>query len=167
MSAKTHNRLTLTLPSDTEIVMTRVFDAPRRLVFEAHSKCEHVQHWWGRRVDSMTSCKMDFRPGGAWRYVLRDDTGQEYAFSGEFHEIVAPERFVWTFTYEGAPGEPCVEEYRFVERDGRTTLTSRGVFASKADRDAMIQTGMETGAAEMWDRLAEYLPTLRAAAQGS
>ena len=167
MTPPTQHRLVLTLPSDTEIAMTRVFDAPRRLVFEAHSKCEHVQHWWGWRVSAMTSCKMDFRPGGAWRYVSRMDTGQEYVFSGEFREIVAPERFVWTFLYEGAPGEPCVEAFTFAEKDGRTTLTSRTTFATKADRDALLETGMETGAAETWDRLAEYLPTLQAAGRGS
>lgn len=157
----TKSRLQLTLPSDTEIVMTRVFDAPRRLVFEAHSKPEHLRHWWGPREFTMALCEMDFRPGGKWRYVLRSARG-DFAFRGEFREIVAPERIVWTFEFEGAPGDVAVETLTLTERDGRTTLTTRSVASSRAARDAVLQSGMEKGAAETWDRLAEYVSTLQA-----
>jgi uncharacterized protein YndB with AHSA1/START domain len=105
----------------------------------------------------MVSCEMDFRPGGRWRYVLRKPNGHEYAFRGEFREIVPPERIVWTFEFEGAPGDVAVETLTLVERDGITTLTTRSVAASREARDAVLQSGMEAGAAETWDRLEEYV----------
>lgn len=152
--------MTLTLKSDLEIELTRVFDAPRRLVFEAHSRPEHVRRWWGPRGTTMTSCEMDFRPGGAWRYVLRKANGKEYAFRGEYREIVPPERLVWTFGFEGMPGEPGVEAFTLAERDGKTTLTAVSKFDSVEQRDAVIASGMEKGAAETYDRLEEHLRTM-------
>jgi uncharacterized protein YndB with AHSA1/START domain len=152
--------MTLTLKSDLEIELTRVFNAPRRLVFEAHSKAEHVRHWWGGRDTTMTVCDMDFRPGGAWRYVIRKPTGQEYGFGGEFREIVPPERFIWTFGFDGMPGEPGIEIYTFDEREGRTILTTVSKFDSIEQRDQVIASGMEKGAAELFDRLEEYLRTM-------
>jgi len=162
MAAPSSSALTLTLPSDREIMMTRVFDAPRRLVFEAHSTCEHVKHWWGPRGFTLVSCTMDFRPGGAWRYVQRKANGTEYAFRGEFREIVPPERIVWTFEFEGMPGDVAVETMTFVEQDGKTILTTRSLASSREARDAVLQSGMEQGAAETWDRLAEYVATMKA-----
>jgi uncharacterized protein YndB with AHSA1/START domain len=149
--------LTITLPSDREIVMTRVFDAPRRLVFEAHSKPEHVRRWWGPRRFTVAVRDMDFRPGGAWRFVHQGPDGTEYGFRGVYREIVPPERIVQTFEFEGMPGHVSVETLTLVERDGKTTLTTRSVFETREDRDGMLQSGMEAGAAETWDRLAEYL----------
>lgn len=140
--------------------MTRVFDAPRRLVFEAHTKCEHLKHWWGPRRYTLESCEMDFRPGGAWRFVLRRPDGNQYGFRGEFREIKPPERIVWTFEFEGAPGNISTETLTLEERDGKTMLTARSLYDSKAARDAVLKSGMEDGAAETYDRLAEYLPKL-------
>jgi len=160
MTQQTASNFTLTMPSDKEIVMTREFNAPRRLVFEAHSKPEHIKRWWGLRNHTMPVCEMDFRPGGAWRYVLRDANGQEYGFSGEFREIVPPERIGWTFEFEGMPGHVSVETLTLEERDGKTILTALAVYASKEDRDGMAASGMEAGARETWDRLAEYLETM-------
>jgi uncharacterized protein YndB with AHSA1/START domain len=140
--------------------MTRVFDAPRELVFEAHSTCEHMERWWGPRRYTVTDCKMDFRPGGAWRMVHRGDDGQEFGFRGEFREIVPPERIVWTFEFEGMPGHVSVDTLTLEEQDGKTKLTATSVFDSVEDRDGMLQSGMEEGAAETWDRLAEYLEVL-------
>lgn len=151
--------MTLTLKSDLEIELSRVFDAPRALVFEAHSKPEHVRQWWGRKGSTLTVCDMDFRPGGKWRYVMRKANGKEYAFSGEYLEIVPPERLVWTFGVEGMTGAGT-EVYTFTERDGRTTLTTTSRFDSIEARDAVIQSGMETGAAELFDRLEEHLRTM-------
>ena len=91
----------LTLKSDLEIELSRVFNAPKRLVFEAHARPEHVRQWWGRGGTTMTSCEMDFRPGGKWRYVIQKASGHAYAFRGEYREIVAPDRFVQTFEFEG------------------------------------------------------------------
>jgi uncharacterized protein YndB with AHSA1/START domain len=156
MTARTKEPTTISLPSDKEIMMTRVFDAPRQLVFEAHSSCEHMKHWWGPARYSFASCKLDFRPGGAWRIVQRGPDG-EFAFRGVFKEIVAPEKIVWTFEYEGAPGDVSTETMTLVERDGRTTLTARSVFPTAAARDAMLQSGMESGARETWERLADYV----------
>src|ERR1043165_10303824 len=109
MAAPMRNALTLSLPSDREILLTRVFDAPRDLVFEAHSKPEHVRRWWGPARYEMVVCEMDFRPGGTWRFVQRGPEGDEHGFHGEYREIVRPERLAYTFEYEGAPGHVSLE----------------------------------------------------------
>ena len=153
--------LTVTTPSDREIVMTRVFDAPRDLVFEAHTSCEHLSRWWGPRRYEVIGCEVDFRPGGPWRIVHRGPEGEEYAFRGEYREIVRPERIVWTFEFEGMPGKISVETQTLEEHDGKTTFTSTTVFDSVEERDGMLESGMESGAAETMDRLDEYLEVLR------
>ena len=94
MAATNSDTLTLTLPSDREIVMTRLFDAPRELVFKAYTDPAMVPHWWGQRGATTTVDKMDVRPGGAWRFVQRGPDGSEFAFNGEYREIVPPERLV-------------------------------------------------------------------------
>jgi uncharacterized protein YndB with AHSA1/START domain len=160
MAANTGNVMTLTLPSDREIELTRVFDAPRELVFEACTKPEHVARWWGPRDSTLVVCEMDFRPGGGWRFVSRGPDGSEFGFRGEYREITPPERVVQTFEFDGAPGHISVETMTLDERAGQTTLTARSVFSSVEDRDAMLGSGMEKGAAETYDRLAELLPTL-------
>lgn len=152
--------MTLTLKSDLEIELARVFNAPRHLVFEAHSRPEHIQRWWGPRDQKMISCAMDFRPGGRWRFVLRKPNGREYVFFGEYQEIAPPERLVWTFGFEGMPGEPGVEVFTFEEHDGKTTLTAVSRFDSVEQRDGVIASGMERGAAETYDRLEELLRTI-------
>ena len=109
---------------------------------------------------------MDFRPGGAWRIVHRGSDGEEYGFRGEYREIVPPERIVWTFEFEGMPGHIIVETMTFEEHDGKTTYTSSSVLDSIEDRDGMLESGMESGAAESMDRLDEYLEVLRESANG-
>src|SRR5213592_3453630 len=111
MSQTGSGRLTVTTPSDREIVLTRVFDAPRALVFEAHSRCEHVRRWWGR--GNPLDCEMDFRPGGTYRFVEHAPGEGDFAFRGEYREIVAPERIVQTFEFEGLPGHVSVETLAF------------------------------------------------------
>jgi uncharacterized protein YndB with AHSA1/START domain len=160
------NKLEVTTPSEKEIVMTRVFDAPRDLVFEAHSSCEHMSNWWGPRKYEFASCEWDFRPGGAWRIVHRGPDGEEYGFRGEFREIVPPERIVWTFEFEGMPGHVSVETLTLEDHDGKTTLTATSVYDTVEDRDGMLESGMESGAAESMDRLDEYLEVLRGQARG-
>ena len=167
MGASASRQLTVTTPSDREIVMTRVFDAPRDLVFEAHTSCEHMSHWWGPRRYEVGSCEIDFRPGGKWRMVHRSlDGGEEHGFHGEFREIVRPERIVWTFEYEGMPGHVSVDTLTLEEHDGKTTLTATSRFDSVEDRDGMLQSGMEEGAAETYDRLDEYLDELQRREKG-
>ena len=155
------NKLTVTTPSDKEIVSTRGYDAPRDLVFEAHSSCEHMAHWWGPRKYEFVSCELDFRPGGAWRIVHRGPEGDIPGFRGEFREIVRPERIVWTFEWEGMPGHVSVDTLTLEEHDGKTTLTATSVFDSVEDRNGMLESGMESGAAETYDRLDEYLEVLK------
>ena len=165
MGASAGNRLTVTTPSDREIVLTRMFDAPRDLVFEAHTSCEHMSNWWGPRKYEVASCDIDFRPGGTWRIVHRGlDGDEEHGFRGEFREIQSPERIVWTFEYEGFPGQISVETLTLEEVDGKTKLTATAVHDSVEARDAMIESGMEAGAAETYERLDEYLETLKSRA---
>jgi uncharacterized protein YndB with AHSA1/START domain len=151
----------LTLPSDREIVMTRVFDAPRELVWKAYTDPAAIPRWWGPRRHTTRVDKMDVRPGGAWRYVSRDADGNEYAFRGGYREVVPPDRLVATFEFEPMPGHVSVETLTLVEHDGKTTLTNTSVFDSVEDRDGMLQSGMEEGVRETYDRLAEYLETLK------
>lgn len=150
-------KLNVTLPSDREIAMSYVFDAPRDLVFEAMSKCEHVKHWWGPRGYVVTSCEMDFRVGGKWRFVHRGLDGKDYAFRGEYRTIEPPTTIAQTFEWEGLPGHISLDTLTLEERDGRTIATTVSLYDSKEDRDGMLQSGMEEGATETYDRLAEYI----------
>ena len=152
---------TFTKPSDREITMSRVFDAPRALVFQAHTDPVHIPQWWGQRNSTTIVHTLDLRPGDAWRFIQRDPEGNEYAFRGEFREIVPPERLVYTFEFEGMPGHILVETVTFEEHDGKTTISSTSVFQSVEDRDGMLESGMESGAIESWDRLAELIETLK------
>ena len=148
----------LTMPSDREIVMTRVFDAPRKLVFQVYTDPQQIPHWWGKRSHTTRVDKMDVRPGGLWRYIESDETGNEYCFNGEYREIVPPEKIVHTFEFEGMPGHIGLVTSVFEELpDGKTRLTETSVFPSIEDRDGIIASGMEEGANETWDRLAEVL----------
>ena len=157
----TSNALKVTTPSDREIVLTREFNAPRDLVFEALSSCKHVSAWWGQAGSTMPTCELDFRPGGKWRFVERGTSGEEWAFHGEYREIARPERIVWTFEYEGMPGHVSVETMNLEDLGGRTRLVSTSVFDSQEDRDGMLQSGMEQGAGESYDRLEAHLQTMR------
>jgi uncharacterized protein YndB with AHSA1/START domain len=164
MTTENTSDLTVTLPSDLEISMTRTFDAPRALVFKAFTDRELIPQWWGLR-DSVTIVdKLDLRPGGEWRFVQRSPDGTEYGFHGEFREITPPDRITWTFEFEGMPGHVLVETLTFTEATGRTTITTNSVFDTVQDRDGMLKSGMEQGAAESYDRLAELLATMIEAA---
>jgi uncharacterized protein YndB with AHSA1/START domain len=144
-------------PTDREIVATRVFDAPPELVFKAFTDPELIVQWWGPKKYTISIDKMDLKPGGVWRFIHRDNDGHEYAFHGIYREIVPPKRLVSTFEFEGMPGHVSLETATFAEKDGKTTLTSTAVFQSVEDRDGMLQSGMEEGATESYDRLAELL----------
>lgn len=160
MTADQTSALKVTLPSDREIAMSRVFNAPRELVFRAHTDPDLVSRWWGQRGSTTIVDTMDVKPGGAWRFVQKAPDGTEYGFRGEYREVVPPERLTWTFEFEGMPGHVLVETMTFTETDGKTTLTSVSVFDTKEDRDGMLASGMEGGAAESLDRLEELLATL-------
>lgn len=162
MLARNSGSLTLLLPSDGEILLTRVFNAPRRLVFEAWTKPEHVRRWYGCGELALTACEIDLRAGGAYRYAMSAPDGTEHTIRGVYREIVPPGRLVYTERYVG-PGIVSAEALvtvLFAEHDGMTTLTSTVLHQSKANRDAHLKTGMETGAGAVLGRLAQHLATM-------
>jgi len=152
--------LQLTAPGEREIVMTRVFDAPRQLVFDAHTKPELVKRWLlGPPGWSMPVCEIDLRVGGKYRYVWRHDReGTQMGMGGVYREIVTPERIVNTERFDEAwyPGE-AVDTLVLVERGGRTTLTLTVRYESREARDAVLKSGMESGVTASYDRLADLL----------
>jgi uncharacterized protein YndB with AHSA1/START domain len=161
MTTKTVGSLTITTPTDREIVMTRVFDAPRRLVWEAYTKPELVKRWLGVFAGwRLDVCEIDLRPGGKGRYVWRHENGQQMGLTMTYREVVAPERIVNTEKFDEAwyAGE-AVETLTLVERGGRTTLTSAVLYDSKEIRDAVLASPMETGVAASYDALAGLLAT--------
>ena len=154
-SAKASPALIVTTPSDREIVMTRVFDAPRHLVFEAWTKPEHLLRWFGPHSCPLVACEIDFRVGGAWRYILRGPDGKDMVMRGVYREIQRPDRLISTESFDDYPGE-SINTMTFSEENGKTTLTTRVLYGSKEIRDAVIRSGMEQGAAETYDRLEEH-----------
>ncbi len=160
MSETTSSGTTFTTPSDLEVGMSRTFNAPLALVWAAYTEPQHVAQWWGQRGSTTIVDKQELRPGGEWRFVQRTAEGEEYGFRGEYREIVPREKLVSTFEFEGMPGHIVVDSATFAEQDGKTTVTVISTFASKEDRDGMLQSGMTEGANESWDRLEELLATL-------
>ncbi len=161
MTEKTIGATTFTVVSDLELKMSRVFDAPRELVFAVYTDPKHVPHWWGPRDMTTIVDTMDVRPGGIWRFIHHGPDGTEWAFNGEYREVAPPERLVSTFIFEGMPDKVVVDSATFKEQDGKTIVTVISRFESIEDRDGMLQSGMESGAAETWNRLAELLATLQ------
>jgi uncharacterized protein YndB with AHSA1/START domain len=152
-----------TTPSDREIVMTRLFDAPRRLVIEAMTRPEHVKRWWGILDDrySVPVCEIDFRVGGKWRFVGRGPHGEGPAFYGEYREIGLPDRIVFTEIFEPFPDTESVITAVFTEEGGKTRLTATCIYPSRDVRDTVMKTGMEKGAAISYDRLEEVAQSLQ------
>ena len=151
-----------TTPSDREIVLTRLFDAPRRLVFEAMTKPEHVKRWWGILDEgySVPLCEIDLRPGGKWRFVGKGPQG-EYGFHGVYREIVAPERVVFTEIYDPFPDAESVVTSVLTEENGKTRLTATCVYPSLEVRDMVLKSGMTRGAGISYDRLEEVVQQLK------
>ena len=156
--------LSLTMPSDLEVVMTREFNAPRHLVFDALTKPEHIRRWWGLHEDTMTVCEVDLRVGGKWRYATQSPDGSEVAFSGVFREIIPPDRLVHTEGYEAMPGTEYVVTTTLTEVNGKTTLRSHLLYQAKEHRDGHVASGMEYGANESYDRLEGVLQKLQSPA---
>jgi uncharacterized protein YndB with AHSA1/START domain len=156
---KNTGTLQVTTPTEREIVLTRVFDAPRRLVFDAFTKPELLKRWFGPRGWSLVVCEVDLKVGGKWRFVLRGPDGKDMGMSGVYREIMAPDRSVHTESFDDFPGESLVTTV-LVEDRGRTTLTATVLYPSQEVRDAVIKSGMEHGAAETYDKLAEYLASI-------
>ena len=166
MAMTTSGTATVTLPTDEQILITREFDAPKHLVYEAFTTPELVKRWWSARRGVVTVAEIDLRVGGAWRYVMVSD-GFEVGFHGEYREIVPNELIVSTEVYEGLPDGVSEEEgatlntATFTETDGRTTLTILVQAANKVSRDAIIDSGMEAGMQDAMDLLEEIAVSLR------
>ena len=159
--ATTTNSAKVTLPADTQILITREFDAPRHLVWKAYTTPDLIARWWGSEHGKVTSVEVDLRVGGTWRYVLAANEGFEVAFHGEYREISEPERLVNTEIYEGAPEGVGVVTTTLTESDGRTTLTQLCEYGSREVRDAVIDSGMESGMQESMDALEQVAVSLR------
>jgi len=162
MATKSSGKLTVTLPSDKEILMSRVFDAPRQLVWEAMSRPEYVRRWWCC-MDGFTMpvCEIDFRVGGKYRFVTKGDDGSEFGFNGEYKEIVVPERVVHSEIFEPFPDSPSLVTMTLEERGDKTFYQTRVVHTTKEARDMHVQSGMEVGANIALDRLEEIARSLR------
>jgi uncharacterized protein YndB with AHSA1/START domain len=148
---------TITTPTDREIHIERVFDAPRNRVFAVYTDPALIPEWWGPRGTTAIVDQMDVRPGGSWRFVMRDDDGSETAFRGTYREISPPDRIVQTFEWEGMPGHVSVETATFEELGDRTKVTTTSLFHTPEERDGMLQSGMERGLNETYWRLDEVL----------
>jgi uncharacterized protein YndB with AHSA1/START domain len=142
------------------IDITREFDAPPDLLFRAHTDPELLVQWLGPRRLTMVIDRYDVKDGGTWRYVHRDQDGTEYGFHGVFHGTPSPDGMVQTFEFEGAPGHVSLDQITFEARNGRTVLRGHSVFQSVQARDAMVQSGMEGGLSEAYERLDELIPKL-------
>ena len=151
---------TFTTPSDREVAMSRVFNAPRSLVWEAWTSPEHVPHWLlGPEGWTMPVCEIDLRPGGEFRFGWRKGDGEEMEIRGAYQEVAPPERLVSTESWGGDWPE-TINTLVLSEEDGKTTMTQTVLYPSKEARDAALETGMKDGASVSFERLAEYLRTI-------
>lgn len=160
--AANSDSFTVTTPSDDEIRMTRLFNAPRELVFEAMTRPEHVVQWWGRLGEgySVPVCEIDLRVGGKWRFVNRHPKG-EVAFHGEYREIAPPSRLVFTEIFEEFPDTVSVVSTEFADEGGKTRMTATVRYPSREVRDMVLATGMSTGAGISYDRLEDLVIALQ------
>jgi uncharacterized protein YndB with AHSA1/START domain len=150
----------VTLPADTQILITREFGAPRHLVYRAWTTPELIKRWWSGDRGEVTIADVDLRVGGTWRYVMTANGGFEVAFHGEYREIVPDERIVSTEVFEGMPGAEAVYTVTFTEKDGRATLAMLVQHASQEHRDAHINSGMEGGMQEAMNHLEQVAISL-------
>jgi uncharacterized protein YndB with AHSA1/START domain len=153
---KNTGTLDVSLPSDCEIALTRVFKAPRQLVYDAFTKPEILKRWFGPRGWTMPTCEVNARVGGGFRFVLRSPEGRDLGMRGVYRELSPPDRAVHTESFDDFPGESLVTTV-LTEQDGQTTLVATILYPSREVRDAVLQSGMEHGAAESYDKLAEVL----------
>jgi len=161
MATTSSGTAVVTLPTDTQILITRDFDAPRHLVYKAYTTPELIKRWWSGDRGEVTKAEVDLRVGGKWRYVMTANGGFEVGFHGEYREIIPNERLVTTEVYEGMPEGEAVVTHAFSERDGRTTLTILMELPSQVDRDVVINSGMEGGMQESMDHLEQVAVSLQ------
>ena len=167
--AAVKNQTTMDLEGDREIVIRRAFNGPARIVFDAWTRPEHLRRWWAPASHCVTleSCEAEVRVGGRYRYVMRNRTGTEMAFSGTYREVMPPSRLVYTEVFEPTAAganpneEGVIITVTFDERDGKTYVVSRSMCPSKEVRDVIIASGMEHGMREAMDQLDELVASLR------
>lgn len=147
-------------PGKTSFTTRRTVDAPRALVFEAFTKCEHLKRWMGPRSLTMVSCETDLRAGGRYRFVFRAPDGNDVGFSGEYREVVRPERVVRTFVFEPMPDAAALETLELTEVDGKTTITTTTLHKTVENRDGHLGSGLEAGMTEGYARLDQLLAEL-------
>jgi uncharacterized protein YndB with AHSA1/START domain len=157
MTSQQQEKATITTPSEREIRIERVFDAPRDRVFAVFTDPGLIPEWWGPRGTTTVVDRMDVRAGGGWRFVNRSSDGSETAFRGTYREVTPPERVVQTFEWEGMPGHVSVETATFEDLGERTKVTTVSLFHTPEERDGMIASGMERGLNETYSRLDEVL----------
>ncbi|MBR7832718.1 SRPBCC family protein [Actinospica durhamensis] len=146
-------RAVVTTPSDTQILITREFDAPRHLLYRAYTEPELIRRWWHANRGTIESIEVDLRVGGAWRYAMTAAGGFAFSFHGEYREIVPDERLVSTEIYSGAPQAESLSAATFTEKDGRTVLEILVTHRTKEFRDAHLASGMEDGLQDALDLL--------------
>ena len=160
--ATSSGKATVALPADDQILITREFDAPAHLVYRAVTEPELVRRWWSGKRGEMTVCEIDLRVGGEWRYAMTaDSSGAEVEFYGEYREIVPDERIVTTEVFAPFPDDGALNTMTLAEHDGRTTLTTLVQHASVQARDMHINSGMEGGLQEAFDKLEQVAISLR------
>ena len=147
-------------PGKTSFTTRRVVDAPRSLVFDAFTKCEHLRQWMGPQNLTMASCQTDLRVGGRYRFVFRTPDGSDVGFSGEYKEIVPPKRIVRTFVFEPIPEASALETLELEESGGTTIIKTTTVHKSVENRDGHVNSGMEAGMTEGYARLDQLLAGL-------
>jgi uncharacterized protein YndB with AHSA1/START domain len=161
MAVTSSRQAVVTLPGDTQILITREFDAPARLVYRAWTEPELVRRWWSGDRGEVTSVDIDLRVGGTWRFVMTANAGFEVAFHGEYREIVPAERLAWTEVFEGVPDAEALATVTFTETGGLTTVQMLVQHTSQEHRDMHVNSGMEDGLQEALHRLEEVAQSLR------
>ncbi len=157
MSPDTANKAAITKPSEREIRVERVFDAPRERVFAAYTDPELISQWWGPFETTTIVEELEAKTGGHWRFVVRDSDGSEIEFRGVFRELVEPERISMTFEWDGMPGYVSVDTATFEDLGDRTRIVSTSIFYTAEERDGMLEAGMEKGLSESYARLDQLL----------
>ena len=145
------------LPSDNEIMIERMFNTTRELLFRAYTDPQLIPMWWGPGIFNIVVDQMDVTPGGSWRYIQRSPGGCDYAFKGKYQEIEAPAKLVYTFEFEGQPGHLITERILFYQLDEQAKLTATSCFQSLEDRDSVLMGGIREGACETMNRLAQLV----------
>jgi uncharacterized protein YndB with AHSA1/START domain len=153
-------------PGRQEVTLIYTLDAPKDVVFKALTDPQLTPQWWGPRNMTTDVEEMDVKPGGKWRFVQHDSKGGEFSFHGVYHDVTPNDRLIYTFEYEGMPCHVLLETITLIDEGGKTKMIDQSVYQSVEDRDGMVSYGMEQGATESMERLAELLEKISSKAEG-